>query len=272
MSSRWASSQERARPALATRSARLGRYGFWQLRDYLMEKGVGTTIVMLFAGSLTFVGVRASLASGRVPPDMARSTINDGFLSLLGMLVLLGVLFATNGIVSDDRKNGYYRFLFAKPVNVPRFYVQKFIVYGAGYLLVSLALVVTFNLVIGRYHPEGGVLPVLPKMFFPVLGLLFVGLGGIGFLMSAIWRVDWLSFMTVYIVAQAAWGLFQDDPGWKGTAVHALPPMHKLTGIYRAVTMETPLPVDDLRWVVLYGVACFMLGVVIVRKRALTTN
>jgi hypothetical protein len=272
MSSRWASVQERARPALATRSGRLGAYALWQLRDYLMEKGVGTTIVMLFAGSLTFVGVRASLASGQVPDNMARTMINQGFLSLLGMLVLLGVLFATNGIVSDDRKNGFYRFLFAKPVNVPRFYVQKFAVYGAGFLLVSLALVVTFNVVVGKYHPSGGPLPVFPATLFPVIALLFVGLGGIGFLMSAIWRVDWLSFMTVYIVASVAWDLFENDAGWKGTVVRAAPPMHKLSGIYRAVVMETTLPVDDLRWIVLYGLGCFVLGVFIVRRRALTTT
>jgi hypothetical protein len=271
MSSRWATPQERARPALATRSARLGRYALWQLRDYLLEKGVGTAIVMLFAGSLTFVGVRASLATRQVPDNLARTMINQGFLSLLGMLMLLGVLFATNGMVSDDRKNGYYRFLFAKPVNVPRFYVQKFMVYGAGFLLVSLALVVTFNAVVGKYHPDGGLLPIFPQSLFPVIALVFVGLGGIGFLMSAIWRVDWLSFMTVYIVASVAWDLFEDDPGWRGTAVRAAPPMHKLTGIYRAVVNETAIPTDDLRWVVLYGIACFIVGVLIVRRRALTT-
>ena len=50
-------------------------------------------------------------------------------------IVSLSVLIAVNGIVSTDRKKGYYRFLFAKPVSAGRaIYAQLFFVYMAGML------------------------------------------------------------------------------------------------------------------------------------------
>lgn len=254
----------------AERGSRMGPYAWWQLRDYLMDKGIATVVVLLFAGSLQFMGLKAGLSGQALPPDAARSLVVEAFSSLVGMLVLLGVLFATNGIVSEDRKLGYYRFLFAKPVGVPQFYAQKFAVNGIGFLLVALLLVLIFHVAASQMLLGGAWELVLPKALFPMLALLFLGLGGIGFLMSAVWRVDWLTFMTIYIVSTTLWQLFEEDAGWRGDAVRALPPLHRLSGIYAAVVRERPLPTDDVRWIVLYGLACFVIGLIVLRRRELS--
>lgn len=253
------------------RHARLGAYAWWQLRDYLLEKGIGTIVVMLFAGSLQVMALRAGLpSSGSIPFDAVRPVIQGTLSGLVSLLVLLGVLFATNGIVSEDRRLGYYRFLFAKPVAVPRFYLQKLLVYGLGFLLVASALLLTFNLLVSQWLVPGApLLPALPPKIFPVLAVMFLALGGIGFLVSVIWRVDWLSFMTVYILAGTLWPLFGEDEGWRGVAVRALPPLHRLDDVYRAAVLDNPLPMDDVRWIVLYGLACFVIGLAVLRRRSL---
>lgn len=258
-----------ARAPGTPREARLGRYALWQLRDYLWEKGIGTTIVMVFAGLLFLYPLKATAELSRMAPDQLLSAVQSTFAELLSMLMLLGVLFATNGLVSDDRKHGYFRFLFAKPVTVPRFYAQKFVVNGFGFLLVSALLLALYNFGFGPVLRDQW---VWPRNLFPVLGLLFVSLGGIGFLMSSIWRVDWLSFITVYGVSKVLWMLFGAHTDWKGTLVKVLPPVHRLDGIYGAIAREQPLPVDDLRWLVLYGTACFVVGLLVTRHRPLATS
>jgi hypothetical protein len=250
------------------RSARLVAYGWWQLRDYLLEKGIGTALVMLFAGSIAYVGARGMT---RFSPEALRAPLSLVFTELFGQLVLLGVLFATNGIVSDDRKHGYYRFLFAKPVSVPRFYLQKFVAHLVGFLLVAALLVLAFNLAFTPMLNETG-LPFMSRRVFPLLAVLFVALGGIGFLMSVLWRIDWLSFMFVYIVSSVFWDMFGDSDRWQGTVVRALPPVHTLDGIYRSALGDGALPIGDLRWLVLYGLGCLVAGVVALRLRPLTSN
>jgi hypothetical protein len=275
------------------RRSRLGAYALWQLRDYLLDKGIGLAMVMLFVLVSAYVPLRRELFDAesleRLRPIVVR--LYEEFVS---WLALLGALFATNGIVSDDRKQGYYRFLFAKPVRVPAFYAQKFAVHLGGHLLVATLLLATFAMTVGRTNMQcgghagidrlrctlgylGGYLdvsavPYPSPALLLTLAMLFVALGGVGFLLSAAWRVDWLSFMTVYIVSKVLWGFFERDAGWRGAAVHLLPPVHKLDGVYRALSRAEPLPMDDLRWLVLYGLACFVLGVVVVRRRPLAVS
>jgi hypothetical protein len=108
-----------------------------------------------------------------------------------------------------------------------------------------------------------------PILLLPTIAVLYVALGGIGFLLSAAWRFDWLSLTTVLLVSNVLWQLFGHDAGWRGTVVYALPPTHLLEGVYAAVRAGRPLPVGDLAWLVAYGVLCFVAGLVVVRRRPL---
>lgn len=245
-----------------TRRARLGWYSLWHLRDYLRDKGIATLITIVLLGYLNQLSINRARALGAASGLMDQIA-DQAFVSTLGSLGILGVLFATNGIIADDRRHGYYRLLFAKPVSIGQYYGHKFAVYGLGFLIVAAVLLGIYNATVERY---------LPMALLPTLALVYVALGGIGFLLSAAWRFDWLSLATVMLGSRVLWELFGDESGVRGTLLYLLPPVHVLDGVYGAIRAGRELPLNDLAWAVGYGVACFVLGLVVVRRRSLAAS
>jgi hypothetical protein len=248
-------------PASPTR-ARLGRYTVWHLRDYLRDKGIATLVTICLLGILDELSLRGARALGASPAVLGQA-VDQAIVGTLRWLSILGAVFATNGIVADDRKRGYYRLLFAKPVSVVEYYAHKFAVYGIGYVIVAVAALGIYNGTVDRFFPA---------VILPTIAMLFIAFGGIGFLLSAAWRWDWLSLTTVVVLSWALWLLFGHDPGWRGTLVHVLPPVHLVDGIYMAVRRGSALPMKELVWLVGYGLGCFGLGLVVVRRRPLAGN
>ncbi len=238
---------------------RLARYALWHLRDYLREKGVATLITLGLVGYLTQIPIMRAREAG-ITSQMLTQVADEAFVQALKFLGFVGVLFATNGIVADDRRHGYYRLLFAKPVSVVDYYAQKWTVYGAGFLIVCAVLLGLHNVTVERFFP---------LTFVPTFALIYVALGGIGFLLSAAWRFDWLSLAAVLGLSDVLWLLFHQRPGLAGSLVRLLPPVHLLDGVYHAVRLGNPLPLDDAVWLASYGLACFVAGLIVVRYRPL---
>jgi hypothetical protein len=90
--------------------------------------------------------------------------------------------------VANDRKQGFFRFLFAKPVTPSRYYGQAFVVHCVGFLLVMVLLALLYGVIVW---------PVLTLQFMLVVGLMFVAYAGVAFLLSAAARWDWLSLVAV---------------------------------------------------------------------------
>ena len=113
--------------------ARVGAYALWQLRDYFKDRGLSTLIIAVLSAylamSTTTETVPMPLPSDPVVPGMLARFGNPDAVyaarmsefsfhlmrSMLGAMIFLGALFAMNGIVANDRKQGFFRFLFAKP-------------------------------------------------------------------------------------------------------------------------------------------------------------
>jgi hypothetical protein len=244
------------------RRPRLGRYLLWQLRDYLMQQAPATAIVLCLFGYLTIAPLARTVGG---PSATLSAAVHQHLLSeLLASFVLLGTLFATNGIVATDRKQGFYRFIFAKPVSAPRFYLNAFVANGLGMLLVGLVLLGLYSLFIR---------PSWSRSFVPVVVAMYVAYGGIGFLLSTVWRYDWLSLVTVAVVASIGWDMWGDDPGIRGWLMHLLPPTHKAGEVYSYVAGTTSVfPWLTLAWLTGYGLACFLLGLVVLRRRSLAAT
>jgi len=238
--------------------ARLGRYARWQLRDYCLEKAVPTLVVVLLAAYLNFTPVLVQF--GRPEGDNLPPLFAVALSRSLYSLALLGTVFAMRGIVADDRGLGYFRFLFAKPVGVAAFYAQKFVVSLVGFLLVSLLLMILHAVLVA---------PFFPPSLFAVLALLYIGVGGIGFLASALWRFDWVAMGAVLLGAALLWDAWGERGGWRSAATHLLPPVHLIDRVLSALSQGNAVPLLDLGWIATYGLVCFLLALVALRRRPL---
>lgn len=249
------------------RHARLGRYFWWQYHDYMLHQAPATAAVVAMYAYLTLMPIlNGSMTNGRryTLSTLPMSVVQGFFSDSLASFILLGTLFATNGIVANDRKTGFYRLYFAKPVSAPRFYTNAFIANGSGMLTVSVLLLTAFALILR---------PLLPLSFFPVVAGMYVAFGGVGFMLSTIWRFDWLSLVTVAIVSSLGWGMWGEDRGIRGWLVHLLPPMHRSSELYTYVAgTTTSFPWATQLWLTGYGMLCFVIGLWILRTRSLATQ
>jgi hypothetical protein len=245
------------------RRAKLASYVPWIARDYFTNQGPSTAIVIFLIAlavmQMYATGTGASLSA--MPADTAARILRG----VAGNLVFLGTFFATNGIVANDRKLGYYKFLFAKPVNPPAYYAVVFAVYGVGLLVVTLALLGLWSL---------AVRPVFPIELFGVVLLMYLAYGGIGFLLSAAWRFDWISLVSVLLVAKLGWTWWGSATGLRHWVLYLLPPIHKADDVYAIVMRDagTVVPWSSMAWLTGYGIACFLLGLVVIRHRPLGTS
>jgi hypothetical protein len=244
------------------RRAQLTRYVPWIARDYFTNQGPSTALVILLIAFLALQGV--ALAGGglrQIPEELAGRVLRQ----LLGSLAFLGTFFATNGIVANDRKLGYYKFLFSKPVSPPAYYAVTFLVYGVGLLVVTLALLGVWALALR---------PVFPLELFGVVAVMYFAYGGIGFLLSAAWRFDWISLVTVLLVANVSWSMWGDGSGPLFWLLHLLPPVHRADSVYALVMRDgsQPMPWGSIAWLGGYGLACFLLGMLVIRRRPLGTS
>lgn len=257
-------------------SARVGRYGLWQLRDYFMDRGLPTLIVCVLFGYLTVAPMMVSFRHQLevMPPKLiarygglegTRAVLNHDMNELflrafLGVVVFLGALFATNGIVADDRKKGYYRFIFSKPVSPSRYYGQAFVIYWAGFVVVACAMALLYGAFVA---------PLITLPLIYVMALMFLMYSGIAFALSATARWDWLSLVAVTVFATFMWGRFGASTSVPAKLLYLLPPLHRTAEIYEAVAKTEPVNTSLLAWFALYGVVSYLIGLVVLRYRRL---
>jgi hypothetical protein len=247
-----------------TRRARLVEYLPWIMRDYFTNQGPSTALVVLLIGFLSLLPVVKGAAGtpvslGDVPRDVAMRVLH----AMLAPLAFLGTFFATNGIVANDRRFGYYRFLFAKPVSPPLYYAATFAVYGVGLLVVTASLLGVWAVTVR---------PMFPPELLLIIPVMYVAYGGIGFLLSAAWRFDWLSLVTVLLVANVGWTVWGSAEGVRRWALYLLPPVHRAADVYALVLHGTQPRWTSVAWLAGYGLTCFILGMLVIRKRPLGTS
>lgn len=234
---------------------RLGRYAVWQLRDYALNRGIPTLII----GALFILQIRAlgaGLASRLPPPTVLRLVSG-----ILGPFVLIASLVAINGIISNDRKQGHYRFLFAKPVSITRYYLQAFALHALGVLIATALFLLAIRWV-------GGVAPSPAAMLYPLA--YYALLGGIGFLFSSLLRNDWIPLAAVLALSALASFRWGSDPGLAGWMVRwVLPPFHQFDELRNDLLMGTLPAIWPGVWPVVYGMIALVGGVIVLRRKAM---
>ena len=180
----------------------LGRYARWQARDFVTQKA---PILGILALLLMYPLVAGTFEVSPTFERFAQEMRDKWIYVMFGILTPLGTLAATRGIVAEDRQHGYHRFLFAKPINLMRYYAQAFGVSFVGVMGVLALVALLYTIVIG---------PVALLPAFVPAAVFFVLFGGVTFLFSTVSRLDWV--WTLGAVAASAWTRFLvDERKWE---------------------------------------------------------
>jgi len=265
-------------PLPPRRRARLGRYALWQGRDYLFNRGLPTLIVALLIGYLGVSAMLARLNASEGPPqrlinqygsiDAARAAMRHdlsmGFMqSFIGTFAFLGALFAINGIVSNDRKLGFYRFLFAKPVTPAAYYGIEFLVNGICFMVLTVVLALLYGAILD---------PVLSASLLIAVAAGYLCYAGLGFALSALSRWDWLSLVAVAGAADVLWTFYGASSSPFAVLLRLFPPVNRTSAIYAAAASGMALPWHSVLWLAGYGAIAFVAGLAILRHRRLAFN
>jgi len=242
-------------------TGRLGKYSLWQFRDFFMQHGIGIAIIGLLWGYTLLAPLRAAMSAQSPTPLAPGSPIWGIVLQITSAVVSVSVLIAMNGIVSSDRKNGYYRFLFSKPINRVLYYAQAFLVYMVGVLLIMAILSALLRTILPGFNIG---------YFVMYAALVYIAMGGIGFFLSVATRYDWLSLAAVWLGSRMLRAIYSGPrAGWKGKVVEILPPVHRLDDVANSLIGTGSAPSSDVAWLLGYGLLCFVLGLVLLRYGSL---
>jgi len=259
------------RPVDRAPRGRLGRYALWQLRDFAFQRGAAMFAIALALAYPVIAGNHASheittmvdgvVTTRTVALDPVRAA-GASLAQVLYPVIILGALISIRGLVSEDRRHGYHRFLFAKPVSVTRYYAQAYAVQFAGFLAVVGVLILLFALFL---RPVA----MMPGLFASA-AVLFALLGSVGFLLSTVTAADWFWLLVTVGTSTALSGLYARGERWLAPLVVLLPPVGELSDVMTAlVAPARTVSMDQLLWVLGYGALSVALGLHILRRRAL---
>lgn len=244
------------------RRARLWSYLGWQARDFAAERGAPLLIVatlMVFP----LIKILRDLQDGAASPMQAAVSARYGIVQLFAEFSFIAVLIGINGVVSHDRVRGYYRFLFAKPVSIPRYYAQAYVVNGLGLVLAALG-------VLGAIYALG--YPVFPARVLLTVALVYVSLGGLGFFYSTVARFDWVLMGATWGMAQVLRAVYPAPESRAGQVLDViLPPFHRLRDVGLQLARGEAAEPMMLVWLLGWGISGFVLGLLILRRRPLAT-
>jgi len=231
----------------------LTRYAYWQLRDFIRERGYALIIVTTLLGVSMVGPIKATMG-----PDFDATAAKQILRSVLPQIVFISAFIALNGLISTDRKLGFYRFLFSKPVSIPAYYAQYFVVSLAGFLAVFALLLGVYGFFI---HPVNPIAPLLACAF------VYISFGGIAFLISSLFRHDWPILAGVYggsLIINALWA---QSGGWRMVVRNVLPPLNRLTTAINDIMTIGTVDRKSLVWLLGYSAICFIAGLIVLWRR-----
>jgi len=231
----------------------LTRYSYWQLRDFIRERGYALVIVTTLLGVSMVAPVRAMMG-----PNIDAAGANQILRTVLPQIVYISAFIALNGLVSTDRKLGFYRFLFSKPVSIPAYYAQYFVVTLAGFLAVFAILFGVYSFVIA---------PVNPVPALIACGFVYLAFGGIAFLISSLFRHDWPILAGVYAGSLIVNALWAQREGWRMVIRNLLPPLNRMSEVINTIMTGGTVDTKSLVWLLGYSAICFVAGLIVLWRR-----
>jgi hypothetical protein len=253
----------------------LRRYAPWQWRDFWQRRGfwlAGAAAFCVWVLNHWVLADRIVALEGggfRTVPVGAEEVLAISHVAFAIGGVLAGLL-GVGGLVSRERERGLQRFLFAKPVNVVRYYLQGMAVNGVGSLLVLLGAV----LVAAFTAPQA--LAVTTMLAVAAAG--YVLGGGVTFLLSTLVRFD-APLAGAYLAAGIPAIALAENGFWWAQALRWLFPHGWALALAKTAIVSPNGPaageVGMLFLLVAavaaaWGLACTAAGVAVLRRRAIS--
>lgn len=239
-------------------SGRLARYAPIQFMDYAIERGAVTLLLGAILGAGMVLPIAEAIKTTG-SPEQARNAVQGFFLQTLGLFSWFATLTAVNGIISNDRQKGTFRFLFSKPNSPLLYYAQAWLVHGVGVVLIISVLVGLFSATVQPFFP--------PRLLIFV-AVYYVLLGGIGFLFSAITKRDAATLVGFWLMSIVVHARFEGQTDALGRVLTVIvAPSHKTTPLMVAILSGQPLDQTAIAWALGYGLACFVAGLAVIRFR-----
>lgn len=230
-------------------------YAPWQLWDFLFDRGIALLLIgFLMGASVLWPGYLALRAT--MPPELVPLKLLE--VATAQMISVFAVV-AASGIVANDRMGGYYRFLFSKPVRMPAYYALQFLVTLVGAVLVTLILLSAFWLILGWVSPTAPLVMMIAT---------YLALGGTIFFFSTFTRLDWGMLVVLWGASALARGIY-GSRDWYQLARWVLPPTHQIDKLRGALFAGTEIDVAGVAWLVGYGVAFFLAGLLVLHRKAI---
>jgi ABC-type multidrug transport system permease subunit len=230
-----------------------------------MQRLVLPLILLAFAA-----GLPTYLMTKNTPPGWMQSgqgivLAKQMFSQSITLYLPLGAFVGAVGLISMDRQQGYFRFLFSKPVNVLAYYAQTYLLHAIVYVAVFGVIVWVF----GAYTIHFSI-----HRSMEAAVLTFALIGGVGLLLGALTRYDAAGLIAVYVLAlilqqmMAAPNSLPNGglPQWLVYVAKGLPPAGKLDALRNHLYAGEALDMAQLWHVLGYGGGAAIVGFILLRR------
>ncbi len=241
---------------------RITAYLRFQLADFLLMRAALPATLVVFLAYMTLASAPANVDwSAR---SGGARMLTQLFQAVAGAFIVLGSFLGVARLVTDDRSNGYFRFLFSKPMSVVRFYAQQWVLHGVG--LVAIAGLLGLWL-----EARTAAIPVGAAM--TMMALTWILVGGVGFALSAATNYDALLLVIAYVASSVLQGIKGAPDSlmapWLREVTKLTLPVHKLDYIRAQLYTGGDLPWPATLHVVAYGMTGFAAAIVLLRRTSL---
>jgi hypothetical protein len=246
-------------------NTRLLRYSRFQAPEFLQHRLALPIILMAFTAGLPTYLMTKNVPPGWMQSPQGINLAKQMFSQSITLFLPLGAFVAAVGVISADRQQGYFRFLFSKPVNVLAYYAQTYIVHAVLFVLMFGVIVWGF----GEYTVHFSV-----HRSMEAAVLTFVLIGGIGLLLGALTRYDGAALIAIYVLALMLQQLMAAQnglkngglPDWLATISKGLPPVGKLDHLRDHLYAGTAIDMPELWHVLGYGGGAALIGFILLRR------
>jgi hypothetical protein len=236
-------------------SRNLLRYSRWHALDFAIERALGLLLVAVVILVPIILLARQVRQDGGVTTS---TTAQEVYSHLGGQLAYFLVILVVVGMVAESRRTGTYRFVFSKPVSMPAYYAQQYVIWGLGMVAVDLLIAAALMLTVG---------PVAPWSLVSYHLLAYVLIGGLTFFFSTFFRHDWAGVVGLVVPAELLVALWNPPSNAQQVILALLPPIKALSDLQGPLLAGATPALSDVALVTGYGLLFLLAGLVILDRR-----